>query len=78
MYMFSENKKTIADYKTFKVETNATFAKDKKIALIGTSTGFNAEYDVLAYFSEEKYAMDEMEKIFAAIAAGQTTYTIGE
>ena len=78
MYMFSENKKTIANYTTFKVETNATFSKDKKIALVGCTTGFAQECDVLAYFSEEKYAMDEMEKIFAAIAAGQTTYTIGE
>ncbi len=78
MYMFSENRKTVADYKTFKVVTNATFDKDKKIALTGYTEGFGAECDVLAFFTDEKTAMEELERIFAAIAAGQTTYAIGK
>lgn len=76
MYMLREDGKVLANYTTFKVVANATFSKDKKIALTGTTQGFAAEEDILAFYADEKTAMDELEKIFAAIKEGKTCYTI--
>ena len=76
MYMIREDGKVLADYRTFKIDTNVSFSKDKKHALVGITQGYGAECDVLAYFSDEKAAHDELNKIFEAIKEGRTHYTI--
>lgn len=76
MYMFNQARKRVADYKSFRIEMSGSFSKDKKVALTGYEGGFAGEADVLAYFPDEKTAIDELERIFAAIEAGEKTYTI--
>lgn len=76
MYMIREDGKVIADYRTFKIETSVSFSKGKNYAITGTTRGYGAECDVLAYFADEKTAMDELNKIFEAIKEGKTHYTI--
>ncbi len=71
MYIFSKEKKAIISLKgILKVEKTIGGGKGKKFALTDDLGG------VLAFYPEEKNAMDELEKIFQALEEGKETYMI--
>lgn len=75
MTVLSQDKKTIFSGKSFTVEKNLG-GKDRKYAIIGNGKdGLSAK--ILAYYPEEKNAVDELEKLFNAMANGEKTYSFG-
>lgn len=76
MLVFSKDRKKIADCVSVSVQRNFGGGKDGKYVLVG-SAGFGTSYDgILASYSDEKTAMDELEKIFAAFENGAKSYRL--
>ena len=74
MTVLSQDKKIIFTGKIFSVEKNLG-GKDKKYAIVGSGKdGFASK--VLAYYADEKTAVDELEKLFDAMANGQKAYAL--
>ena len=75
MLIFSQDRKKIVDCFSVTVTRNFGGGKDGKFAIVGHSLG--TEFDgVLESFSDEKTAMDELEKIFVAFEGGAKSYRI--
>lgn len=73
MLIFSQDRKKIVDCFSVTVTRNFGGGKDGKFAIVGHSLG--TEFDgVLGSFSDEKTAMDELEKIFQAFEGGAKSY----
>ena len=76
MLIFSQDRKKIIDCITVSVTRNFGGGKDGKYCMVG-SGGFGTSFDgVLATYPDEKTAMDELEKIFAAFENGEKTYRL--
>ena len=74
MLIYSQKRKKIADCAAISVERNG--GKEGKYALVG-SAGFGTMCDgILAVYPDEKTAVDELEKIFAAFESGAGSYRI--
>lgn len=74
MIVFSQDNKIIFSGENFSVERNLAGGKEKKFAIVGL-TGNNLSAKILACYSEEKNALDEMTKLFEAIESGAKTYS---
>lgn len=75
MLIFSQDRKKIVDCFSVTVTRNFGGGKDGKFAIVGHSLG--TEFDgVLGNFPDEKTAMDELEKIFAAFENGEKSYRL--
>ena len=76
MLIFSRDRKKIAKCVAVSVERNFAGGRDSKYALVG-SAGFGTTSDgVLATFPDEKTALDELEKLFAAFENGAKSYRL--
>ena len=76
MLIFSKNRKKFAECVSASIERNFGGGKDGKYALV-CSAGFGTSTDcVFATYSDEKTAMDELEKIFAAFESGAKSYRL--
>ena len=74
MLIFSRDRKKVQDCVSIAVQKVFGGGKEQKYALIGSS-GFGTTYDgVLAYYADEKTAMDDLEKLFAAFEGGAASY----
>ena len=76
MLCFSRDRKNIIDCVSLGITKNFGGKKDEKYAIAGTA-GFGSEIGfngVMAFFPDEKSAMDELEKVFNAFAEGATSY----
>ena len=66
MLIYSQKRKKIADCAAISVER-----------IVGGSAGFGTMCDgILAVYPDEKTAVDELEKIFAAFESGAGSYRI--
>lgn len=75
MIIMSRDRKTIlAKIKSIQVTKNFGGPKDGKYILVANG-GFG-EGVVLAQYAEEKNAVDELEKIYSAIADGAAAYRV--
>ena len=73
MLIYSQKRKKIADCAAISVER---IVGGGKFALVG-SAGFGTMCDgILAVYPDEKTAVDELEKIFAAFESGAGSYRI--
>lgn len=76
MLIFSQDRKKVVDCVTVYVTRNFGGGKEGKYVLVG-SGGFGTSYDgILAAYPDEKTAMDELEKIFAAFENGAGSYRL--
>lgn len=76
MLIYSQKRKKIADCAAISVERIVGGGKEGKFALVG-SAGFGTMCDgILAVYPDEKTAVDELEKIFAAFESGAGSYCI--
>lgn len=76
MLIFSQDRKKIVDCVTVSVTRNFGGGKDGKFAIVG-SGGFGTSFDgLLGTYSDEKTAMDELEKLFAAYENGEKSYRL--
>lgn len=76
MLIFSSDRKKITDCISVSVQRNFGGGKDSKFVLLGYA-GFGTSFDgILASYSDEKTAMDELEKIFTAFENGAKSYRI--
>lgn len=78
MLIFSQDRKKIVDCVTVYVTRNYGGGKDRKFCIVG-SGGLATQLDgngILATYSDEKTAMDELEKIFAAFESGTMAYRL--
>ena len=73
--VFTQDRKRIVIVRNGKIEVtrNIGGGKDGKYALIA---GNEILSEMLGGYPEEKQALDELEKLFAAIAAGEKTYVM--
>lgn len=76
MLIFSQDRKRIMDCVSLEITKNFGGKKDEKYAIVGAAglgsdVGFN---NIMALFPDEKTAMDELEKVFAAFAEGASSY----
>lgn len=71
--ILSQDRKRIVAVRSGKIEVqrNIGGGKDAKYAIIA---GDGLTVEILGGYPEEKDALDVLEKIFAAIAAGEKTY----
>lgn len=74
MYIISRDKKLIMEAKNLQVTANLCGKKNEKYSIVASGYGLGAE--IVGTYPDEKTAIDEMEKIFAAMAAGEATYEI--
>ena len=76
MLIYSQKRKKIADCAAISVERIVGGGKEGKFALVG-SAGFGTMCDgILAVYPDEKTAVDELEKIFAAFESGAGSYRL--
>ncbi len=76
MLIYSQKRKKIADCAAISVERIVGGGKEGKFALVG-SAGFGTMCDgILAVYPDEKTAVDELEKIFAAFESDAGSYRI--
>ena len=73
--VLTQDRKRIVIVRNGKIEVtrNIGGGKDGKYAIV---EGNELLSEVLGGYPEEKQAMDELEKLFAAIAAGEKTYVM--
>ncbi|MGN0687954.1 MAG: hypothetical protein ACI4KA_07615 [Oscillospiraceae bacterium] len=75
MLIMSQDKKHLIDSSLIEVTRNIGGGKDAKYALTASSTaGFGAV--MLGTYAEEKNAIDELDRIFSAMLAGEKAYCI--
>ncbi|MDY4588253.1 MAG: hypothetical protein SPD47_07375 [Oscillospiraceae bacterium] len=76
MLIFSQDRKKIVDCFSVTVTRNFGGGKDGKYAIVGTGD-LGVSFDgVLGTYADEKTAMDELEKIFAAFENGEKSYRL--
>lgn len=78
MLIFSKDRKKIVDCISVAVSRNYGGGREAKFSLVG-SGGIGTTLDgsgLLASYPDEKTAMDELEKIFAAFEGGAKTYRL--
>lgn len=78
MLIFSKDRKKIVDCISVTVSRNYGGGREAKFSLVG-SGGISTALDgsgLLASYPDEKTAMDELEKIFAAFEGGAKTYRL--
>lgn len=77
MLIFSQDRKTMVDCVTLSVTRNFGGGKDKKFCIVATA-GYGTMFNggVIASYPDEKTAMDELEKIFAAFESGAKSYKL--
>lgn len=73
MLIFSQDRKKILDCVSVSVTRNFGGGKDAKFSLVGSSGIGTA---LLASYPDEKTALDELEKIFAAFEGGAKSYRL--
>ena len=71
MLIYSQSRKKIADCAAISVERIVGGGKEGKFAGFGTMCD-----GILAVYPDEKTAVDELEKIFAAFESGAGSYRI--
>ncbi len=76
MTIFTQDRKKIINCTKISVERNIGGGKAGKYCLLGYMLGEALTAEILAAYPEEKNAMDELEKIYAAFAAGAKFYEI--
>lgn len=77
MLIYSQDRKTVSDCRTISVARNFGAGRDKKYALVAMA-GYGATVNsgVVGVYPDEKTAMDELEKIFAAFESGAKSYRL--
>lgn len=76
MLIFSKDRKKIVDCVDVAVTRNFGGGKTEKYSIVG-SAGFGTSFDgILASYPDEKAAMDELEKMFAAFSEGAVSYKL--
>lgn len=78
MLIFSQDRKKILDCVSVSVTRNFGGGKDAKFSLVGSS-GIGTALEgsgLLASYPDEKTALDELEKIFAAFEGGAKSYRL--
>ena len=78
MLIFSQDRKKVIDCVSVCVSRNFGGGKEAKFALVGR-VGIVTALDgngLLASYPDEKTAMDELEKIFAAFEGGAKSYRL--
>lgn len=76
MLIFSKDRKKVQDCVSIAVQKVFGGGKDAKYAIVGFSNlGANID-GVMANYPDEKTAMDELEKIFAAFESGAKSYRL--
>lgn len=76
MLIFSNDRKRVMECTTLGITRNIGAKKEEKYAITGT-TGFSGSLEgsyTLAFFPDEKSAMDELEKAYNAFAEGAASY----
>lgn len=76
MIIFSKDKKLLADCVMVNVTRNLGGGKDGKYILSGSAGFSTGGTQVLAAYADEKSAMDDLEKIYAAFSAGEKAYKL--
>ncbi len=77
MLIYSQDRKTVLDCRTISVTRNFSGNKDKKYALVATAGyGTMVNGGIVGTYPDEKTAMDELEKIFAAFEGGAVSYKL--
>lgn len=78
MIIFAQDRKTLIDASMVTINKNIGGKKDEKYFLIGWGAGIGSALSTptLGKYPDEKTAMDELEKIYAAFEAGAATYSI--
>lgn len=77
MLIFSRDRKKMIDCVSVQVTRNFGGGKDGKFGLIAYGGGLGSmSYVVIASFSDEKTAMDELEKMFTAFESGAQAYRL--
>lgn len=71
--IFTQDRKSIVLVKSGKIEVTRNLGGKMKYAIVA---GNELLSELLGSYAEEKEALDELEKIFAAIAAGEKTYMV--
>lgn len=76
MLIFSQDRKKIVEFAMLSVTRNFGGGKDGKYAIVGTGN-LGVSFDgILGTYADEKTAMDELEKIFAAFENGEKSYRL--
>ncbi len=76
MLILSMDRKKVMDCAAVSVEKYYGGGKDSRFALIGSTEAGTASDGVLAAYPDEKTAIDELEKIFAAFESGAKSYRL--
>ncbi len=76
MYIVSHDKKVMMKAQILKIEKNFGGRKDAEYALVGTADTKDASPEILGLYSTEEEAIDELQRIAAALAARDTVYII--
>lgn len=71
--IFTQDRKNIVLVKSGKIEVTRNLGGKMKYAIVA---GNEIISELLGNYAEEKEALDELEKIFAAIEAGEKTYKV--
>lgn len=74
MMIMSKNGKMIIKINSVQVEKNIGGPKDGKY-ILSANGGFGSG-GILAQYADEKTALDELEKIYAAMSEGAKTYRV--
>ena len=74
MIIFSQDRKSVIDCKIVEVTRNLGGGKESKYVLTASASGFGVV--TVGSYPEEKSAMDELEKIYAAFEAGAKIYKV--
>lgn len=75
MILMSQDRKRIVDCVVAEVVRNLGGGKEAKYLITAGAAGINAGH-VLGGYADEKTAMDELEKIYNAMLAGEKAYVL--
>ena len=77
MIIFAQDRKTLIDTNMVTINKNIGGKKDEKYYLVGWGhTPSAMTTPTLGKYADEKSAMDELEKIYAAFESGAKTYCV--
>ena len=76
MIIFSQDRRTLVDAHMVTINKNIGGKKDEKYYLIAWAAGIKLDIPTIGKYADEKSAMDELEKIYAAFEAGAKTYSV--
>lgn len=74
MIIFAQDRKRIIDCNVVEVTRNIGGGKDAKYVITASRSDLGGV--IVGSYPDEKNAMDELEKIYAAMAAGEKSYCI--